>query len=73
MILAQDGRFRIRTLVVDPAEADAAREAALAARGSWMPENYYELGKPVGAIHVDAASAEELAKLIEAMDWPPSW
>ena len=37
-IVEQDDRFRVRRLVVDDAEADAARTAALAAGRGWMPE-----------------------------------
>ena len=73
MILEQAGRFRVRDLVIDPAEATAARDAALAGGKSWLPEQYYELGKPIGTLHVDAASLEELAKLVEAMAWPATW
>jgi len=73
MVLEQDGVFRIRELVVDAAEARAAGEAALAGQGTWMPEQYYALGQPVGKIHAEAASRGELADRVRAMDWPEHW
>ena len=30
-------------------------------RASWMPEQYYALGKPTGTVHLDAKTAAELA------------
>lgn len=72
-IVEQDGRFRIRDLVIDPAEADASRSAALAARQSWMPENYYALGKPTGPIHCEAATRDELLEKMQTMPWPAHW
>jgi hypothetical protein len=72
-IVEQDGRLRIRALVIDPAEAEADRAAALAAGRGWMPENYYALGKPTGEIYCDAGSRDELVALMQAMDWPPHW
>jgi hypothetical protein len=73
MILEQEGRFRIRQLLVDEAEARAASAAAIAARQSWMPEQYYGLGKPTGTIHADAASRDELVAIMRTMEWPASW
>lgn len=73
MILAQDGRFRIRQLVVDEAEARADSEAARAANRSWMAEHYYALGRPTGTIYADAATREELVAVMRTMDWPASW
>ena len=54
MILEQDGKFRIRALVIDAAEAAATGAAALANHKPWMPEHYYALGKPTGEIHVES-------------------
>lgn len=73
MILEQDGRFRIRQLLVDEAEARASSEAARAAHQSWMPEHYYALGKPTGTIYADAASRDELVAVMRTMEWPASW
>ena len=73
MILEQDGRFRVRGLVVDMAEAEVARKAAVEARRSWQPEHHAELGKPTGTIYADAASREELVELMRTMAWPASW
>jgi hypothetical protein len=73
MILEQDGRFRIRQLVVDEAEARASSEAARAANQSWMPEHYYGLGKPTGTIYADAGSREELVTVMRTMAWPANW
>lgn len=73
MVLEQEGVFRIRELVIDPAEAAAASAAALATHGSWMPEHYYALGKPVGKIHAEAASRGKLADQARTMNWPEHW
>lgn len=72
-IVEQDSHFRIRELLIDPAEADAARAVALASQGSWMPEHHYALGKPTGQVHGEAASREELLELLRTMPWPPHW
>lgn len=72
-IVEQDGVFRIRDLVIDAAEAEAARAAALAAKRPWMPEHYYGLGRPTGTIHCEAASREELLAKMQTMPWPPHW
>jgi hypothetical protein len=72
-IVEQDGVFRIRRLVIDEAEARAASEAARAAGRSWMPEQYYDLGKPTGPIHAEARSRDELIEQMRAMDWPADW
>jgi hypothetical protein len=73
MIVEQGGVFRIRDLVIDPREADAAREAALAQRKPWMPEHYHALGTPTGTIHAEAATRDELLAAMRAMDWPAHW
>ncbi|MCP3137767.1 hypothetical protein [Pyxidicoccus xibeiensis] len=72
-ILEQDGVFRVRELVVDPAEASAAAKAAMAAGGAWMPEHHYDLGKPTGRVFLEAPTREVLAEKIEAYPWPRDW
>lgn len=72
-LLEEDGVVRIRELVVDPAEAEAARAAALAAGGGWTPEQQHALGKPTGEIHLQASTRDELASLLELIDWPGHW
>jgi hypothetical protein len=72
-IVEQDGVFRIRALVVDAAEADASHAAALAKNESWMPENYYALGRPTGEIHIEASTRAELIAKMRTMDWPDDW
>jgi hypothetical protein len=72
-ILEQDGKLRVRGLVVDPADADAASKRALAGGGAWMPEHYYALGKPTGEIFAEADTAGELIACLRAMSWPDDW
>ena len=72
-IVEQDGVFRIRGLEVDPAEEEASRTAAFAKNESWMPENYYALGKPTGTIHLDAKTRDELVAKMKTMTWPSDW
>jgi hypothetical protein len=72
-VLEQHGMFRVRGLGVDPDEAKAAAEAAMAKGGSWMPEQYYALGKPTGRIFIEAPTRDELAAKIEAYPWPREW
>jgi hypothetical protein len=72
-VVEQDGLFRIRDLVIDPEEAEASRAAALAQQRSWMPEQYYELGRPTGTIHCEAATREALMEQLRAMPWPQHW
>jgi len=72
-VVEQDGVFRVRELVIDPAEAEAARKAAMARGGSWMPEQYYGLGKPTGRVFIEAPTREALAEKIAAYSWPPEW
>src|SRR5689334_12133558 len=73
MILEQDGMFRIRGLVIDPAEAEASRQQAMARRQSWLPEDLYVLGKPTGEVHLEATSQEEFLSQVQTMDWPRHW
>ena len=73
-IVQQDGKFRIRELVVDQAAAEAGAEAAKRSRSpSWMPEHYYALGKPTGKIFAEAPSRAELVTVMGAMEWPAHW
>ena len=71
MVLEQDGKFRIRQLIVDT--AGAKYQAARARSPSWMPEHHYALGQPTGEIYAEAASARELIEVMRTMDWPHNW
>ncbi len=74
LILQQDGKFRIRELVIDQEAAEAAASSARRQRSpSWMPEHYYALGKPTGVIYAEAASKAELAAVMATMAWPDHW
>ena len=72
-IVEEDGVFRIRALVIDEEEARRQGEAALAAKRAWMPEHYYALGRPTGAIHAEAPTRELLVVKMKAMCWPSHW
>lgn len=72
-VLEQEGFFRVRELVVDPAEASAAMKAAMAARQPWTPERHYALGKPTGRVFIEAWTREALVDAIEAYRWPDEW
>ena len=72
-IVEQDGVFRIRALLVDPAEEEASRNEAFAKQQSWMPEHYYALGKPTGEIYVEAKTREALVETMKTMTWPNDW
>jgi hypothetical protein len=72
-IVEQEGKLRIRELVVDPVESRVQGEAALTRGESWMPEHHYALGKPTGRIFLEAATASELLEQMEEMDWPKEW
>jgi hypothetical protein len=74
LVVEQEGKFRIRELVVDPHEAEAAASAARRTRSpSWMPEHYYALGRPTGKIYAEAASKAELVQIMSTMTWPENW
>ncbi len=73
MILEQDTKFRIRQLVIDAAEAERASAEALAQGEPWMPEQYYDLGKPAGEIYAEADTVEGLIVLMKNMRWPDEW
>jgi hypothetical protein len=72
-VIEQDGVFRLRKLEIDQEEARRDSERARAAGESWMPEHYYALGKPVGAIVLEAPSLKALLGKIEAHPWPDDW
>lgn len=72
-IVEQDGFFRLRELVVDPQEAEASRAAALAAKRPWMPESYYDLGRPTGKVHCEAASKEAFLEALRTVEWQRHW
>jgi len=74
MIVQQDGKFRIRELVVDRDAAEAAAAAARRSRSpSWMPEHYYALGKPTGQIFAEGSTKAELVEAMGTMTWPEHW
>ena len=73
-VVEQEGKFRIRELVIDRGEAEAAAAAAGRARTpSWMPEHHYALGKPTGKIFAEAATRDELIAAMRTLSWPDSW
>jgi hypothetical protein len=72
-VVEQDGVFRVRELVVDRAEAEAASKASMAQGRGWMPEQYYDLGKPTGRVFIEAPTRDALARKIEAYPWPREW
>ena len=72
-VLEQEGRYRVRELLVDPAEATRAMTAALAAGRGWTPEQHYALGKPTGRVFIEAETEAGLAEAIEAYPWPHEW
>ena len=73
-VVEQEGRFRIRELVIDQVEAENAAASAKRARTpSWMPEHFYALGRPTGQIFADAKTREELIEVIRTMSWPDNW
>jgi hypothetical protein len=73
-IVQQEGKFRIRELVVDQHAAETAAVAAKRARSpSWMPEHYYALGTPSGKIFAEASSRAELVEVMSTMTWPADW
>ncbi|MBP6629967.1 MAG: hypothetical protein KBG28_17425 [Kofleriaceae bacterium] len=71
-IIEEDGRFRIRAVVVDP-QAVAAASTPRTRTPSWMPVHQVARGWPGGEIFAEAASREELVEVIRAMPWPPGW
>jgi hypothetical protein len=74
VVVEQEGKFRIRELVVDRHEVEAAASAAGRTRSpSWMPEHYYALGKATGTIYAEAETKAELVQIMSTMTWPESW
>jgi hypothetical protein len=73
LIVEQEGKFRIRELVVDRVAAEAAASSKRARSPSWMPEHYYALGAATGTIFAEAASRAELVELMSTMSWPETW
>lgn len=72
-IVQQDGMYRLRDLVIDEAEARAARDDAMKSGHGFMPENYFGLGRPLGKIHVEAKTLEDFRQKLEAFSWPKHW
>jgi hypothetical protein len=73
-VVEQEGRFRIRELVIDQVEAENAAASARRARSpSWMPEHFYALGRPTGHIFAEAKSRADLIEIIRTMSWPDNW
>jgi len=71
MVLVQEGKFRIRELIVDQ---EAAKNASGRRRSpSWMPEHHLVRGTPTGKIYAEAATARELVEMMRAMSWPEDW
>jgi hypothetical protein len=74
LVVEQEGKFRIRELVVDRHAVEAAAAASGRARSpSWMPEHYYALGKPTGTIYAEADTRAELVQIMSTMTWPERW
>ncbi len=74
MIVEQEGKFRIRALVVDADAVQAAAAAIGRARSvSWMPEHYYSVGQPTGEIFAEAESRAALVEVMRTMAWPVEW
>jgi len=61
----EDGTWRVRRLVFDPAKG----EAYLKEHGMFMPEHAEMLSEPTGESVLEAATADELARLLAA-HWP---
>jgi len=72
-LVEQDGVFRVRSLVVDAAEAKSASEKAFDDGTGWMPENHAALAKPTGKILIEAPTREAMAKKLNAYKWPADW
>ena len=74
IVLEQDGRYRIRELVVDRNRSEAALASAARARTvGWVPAHYQAAGQPTGRILAKARTREDLLALIRTMDWPEDW
>ena len=67
-VVVEDGRWRVRPLVLDHARADAF----LKERGYFMPENAEDLSEPGDPVTFEADSLEGLIEeLLKAGQWPP--
>jgi hypothetical protein len=74
MVVEQEGAFRIRELVTDPAAVQAAATVSTRARSpSWVPSHYFSLGAPIGEIFAEASSRDELIAAMLTMPWPEDW
>ncbi|MDC0717557.1 hypothetical protein [Nannocystis bainbridge] len=65
-VTLEQGRWRVRPLVLDRAKADAF----LKERGHFMPENAEALSEPGDPVRLEADSLEALIELIEREAWP---
>jgi hypothetical protein len=65
-VVSENGRWRVRKLVLDRARADAF----LKERGYFMPENAEDLAEPGEPIVFEAADLEGLVALLETASWP---
>lgn len=61
-VLKQDGRYRVRVLVLEREKADAY----LKEHGTFMPEHAEFLSEPTGAIELDFATLDELLSALAA-------
>lgn len=66
VVVAEDGAWRVRKLVLDPAKA----EAFLAEHRMFMPEHAEQLSEP-GPVVLEAASLEGLIAALRSSPWPP--
>jgi hypothetical protein len=65
-VVMEDGRWRVRPLVLDRAKADAF----LKEHGHFMPENAEMLSEPGDPVRFEADSLEGLIALLEGAKWP---
>lgn len=65
-VVAEDGRWRVRKLVLDRATADAF----LKERGYFMPENAEVLSEPGEPVVFEADDLEGLIALLQTAKWP---
>ncbi|MFZ6181758.1 hypothetical protein [Nannocystis pusilla] len=65
-VVVEDGRWRVRPLVLDRAKADAF----LKERGYFMPENAEDLSEPGDPVELEADSLDGLIELLKAGQWP---
>jgi hypothetical protein len=60
-VLEEDGRYRVRALVLEREKADAY----LKEHGMFMPEHAELLSEPTGPIELDCATLDELISALE--------